>query len=57
MSETFEDVVHELADERFSECEESCRQGGLPIDFTHEDFVDDAREFLMRAIAAYRRAA
>ena len=53
--ETFEDLVMELADERYQECYESCMQGGVPRDFTVDDFVEDAREFLMRAVAAHGR--
>lgn len=53
--ETFEDVVLELADERYSECYESCMQGGVPRDFKPEDFVEDARAFLMRAVEAFSR--
>lgn len=55
--ETFEDVVRELTNERYEECYESCRQGGVPIDFTEEDFVEGARAFLMRAVEAYNREA
>lgn len=55
--ETFEDVVRELASDRYEECYESCMQGGAPIDFTEEDFVEDARAFLMRAVEAYNREA
>lgn len=57
MAETFEDVVRELADERYFGCVESCMQGGCSIDFKPEDFVADAREFLMRAVAAFNHEA
>lgn len=55
--EMFEDIVNELSDERYSECYESCMQGGVPRDFEPEDFVEDARAFLMRAVNAYNREA
>ncbi len=57
MPETFEDIVNELADERYSECYESCMQGGVPLDFKPEDFIEDARAFLIRAVEAWKREA
>lgn len=53
--ETIEDLVRELAEERYSECYESCCQGGVARDFTVDDFMDEAREFVMRAYAIGRK--
>lgn len=53
--EILDDLVRELAQERYSETYESCCQGGVPRDFTVEDFMDEAREFVMRAYALGRR--
>lgn len=55
MVEKIEDLVRELAEERYSECYESCAQGGVPHDFTVDDFMEDAREFVSRVVAAHIR--
>lgn len=54
-AETLDDIVAELAQERYEECYESCCQGGVPRDFTVDDFMDEAREFICRVVAAAKR--
>ena len=56
-NETFEDIVNELADERYSEAWDAMHNGGDKQDLDIEDFRREAREFLMRAVEAYGREA
>ena len=53
--ETFEDIVNVLADERYSESWEAMHNGGDTKELDIEEFRRDAREFLMRAVNAYKQ--